>query len=788
MPLGERLVRWSRREPALAWTTALATVAVLAVAVLGVVFGITSARQAHNEYELRKGAEASEEKAKRHAQEASRAEEAANELTKLEKDARGDVVRESERARKAEGDAKEALAKIEVLLQETEKARAAVQKALHEANRDRYFQQIRLAERELRDGQQSRALELLANCPDPKDVPRGWEWQHLAYEAQRERRRVQEVHALAFRPPEGKWLAWASSDNRVILRRRIANNPTKQDLVVLKVPETVTCLAFSARGDYLGVGTAAGTILVWKLGTANPPAEPPIAFQERRHVGRVQMLAFSPDPAYPVLASAGSDRSVNLIALEGRREAQQFKNAHSAPITWLAFDPTGNNLLTASADTRLRYWATDTGANQINPFENFTAANFHPLGQYLVLAKVGGPMNVHDGKTRQLLWPFRGHLRDVCDLVLRRNLVLSLDEEGIAKVWEIKKDVGPLERTTVRSLGGAALSQDEAYLAWLDSPDTLLLRVLGSGQSLEWNFHSGKNATGSDRPQKLDSYPEFVHSVAWSPKGDRLLTGSSVGRAGVNKLEGGQFRLWDVASGQLVDHSPIQEDSVWTVACNQKGQLAWAGRGATISRLDKPIEGKVVTLATNHKGDVNRLAFSPDGLLASAGSEGTILIWTPANQVRHRLQVAEPVQVVVFSPPDGRLLASGDEKGNVVLWDPASGEKVNTLRLPGDGRVNGLAFSPNGQWLAGCSDRGPIHLWEVKSGQLIRSLAGHGNGTLGLAFSPDGQRLASTGRDKTVRLWEPASGREVLALPGRTGSALLDRLQPGRPAPGRGYR
>jgi WD40 repeat protein len=192
-------------------------------------------------------------------------------------------------------------------------------------------------------------------------------------------------------------------------------------------------------------------------------------------------------------------------------------------------------------------------------------------------------------------------------------------------------------------------------------------------------------------------------------------------------------------------------------------------RGALLSLASRPpYSGRLP-----HAGMVKDVAFNADGtLLATAGQDGTIIVWDVARRAeRARLAGHEdPVRSVAFSP-DGTLLASGGLGGNVVLWDVRAGTVL--ARLPGGhrARVGGVAFSPDGAVVASIGEDERILLWRVSSRAPLGELAGHGGNVSDLAFAPDGQVLASAGDDGAVAVWDVRRRARTATL--RTGPLEL---------------
>ena len=175
------------------------------------------------------------------------------------------------------------------------------------------------------------------------------------------------------------------------------------------------------------------------------------------------------------------------------------------------------------------------------------------------------------------------------------------------------------------------------------------------------------------------------------------------------------------------------------------------------------------------------MAFNPDGTtLASGGDDDTIRLWDPKtgeqklvltgdevalmddqiSEIRNSLTGRKKGQVnsVAFSP-DGKTLVSGGRDGNhqdgyqpVRLWDVKTGEEKDTL-IRQLHTVKSVAFSPDGTMLAGGS-LDNVYLWDLKTGEQKEVFHGHKDSVYSVAFSPDGTTLASGSRDGTVLLWD----------------------------------
>ncbi len=181
---------------------------------------------------------------------------------------------------------------------------------------------------------------------------------------------------------------------------------------------------------------------------------------------------------------------------------------------------------------------------------------------------------------------------------------------------------------------------------------------------------------------------------------------------------------------------------------------------------------EIETFLHMDEGDVQSLAFRPDGKVLAAGYDvyfgssggGVVLFDTTSRQRIQASPLAVPegsVESLAFSP-DGKVLAVGygahvgSSSSGVVLFHAASGQRLPTQPRPvTKGDVTSVAFSPDGEVLAaGHSGRdggGGVMLFDLTSRQAFGNdrLAVIEGDVLSVAFSLDGKILAAgcTGKD-----------------------------------------
>ena len=187
----------------------------------------------------------------------------------------------------------------------------------------------------------------------------------------------------------------------------------------------------------------------------------------------------------------------------------------------------------------------------------------------------------------------------------------------------------------------------------------------------------------------IDGQHSSVRTIAYSTEGNTLASTSGYG-----------IDLWDVDS---LSHKETLEVKVNQSELASIGSLAFSPDYRTIActqwksiinLLDWTTE-EIKHQLEGHTEGIRSIAFSSDGMLASAGSDHTIRIWNTVNgeQIHKLVEDAGKVFSVAFSP-DNLTLASGGFNGVVHLWDVTTGEQKLTIPKTGNGLS--IAYSSDG--------------------------------------------------------------------------------------------
>ena len=405
-----------------------------------------------------------------------------------------------------------------------------------------------------------------------------------------------------------------------------------------------------------------------------------------------------------------------------------------------------------------------------------------PDGERVVTGGCEGVIRVWDSTTGDALTQFTGHSDQV------NTLAFSPDGRWIASGGRDKT----LRLWDSRTGSQRILEQGEQYVNCVRfSPDGT--RLVAGGQSKILTF---RDVPGGQITHATPAHQREISCVAYRPDGKQVVSGELL-----NPLVGNcRIRIWDAATGRSIRELARHPGAVLSVAFSPGGRRI--ATGSTISRAGKDAQGTLrifdsetgdeLLSLRGHEGFVDDLAFSPDGtLLASAGvprtpafameSDRTLKIWDATTGAELCTYSAHDRggRAVVWSPDASRVFSAGMD-GRLKAWPSTTPPEARVLRGH-TGSVLRIAFSPDGKRIASSGAQGEgnrpvdeapdnsVRVWDLETGSQMLVLAEHKSAVLGLAWSPDGKHVASGGADETIRVWDSRTGARRLLLADQDG-------------------
>ncbi|MBI3865147.1 MAG: PQQ-binding-like beta-propeller repeat protein [Planctomycetia bacterium] len=635
---------------------------------------------------------------------------------------------------------------------------------------------------------------------------------------------------LAF-SPNGKQIA-AVAANDAFPMVVIFDVKSVVPVMELKVPDAelsrTSCVAFSPDGKKLLWGESDGTLALWDL------AEDKLLFREKLHSAQVNDAIYSPRGDVVATCSASGEvdlreandltEPVRLINVgepklrgkaAGQEKAAAASDGRGGGEYVLAFTPQGKQLVVGSkGDGQIFVWnvadgefdrkvelAHGTGRDSFNPSLNSLAIT--PDGRQIMSA---GQRTVPREQTKLKHVPKNVNLSQVHFWDFKsgkRASVLNGDEDygfGYAALSPNGKTVaiGDFSRLNFREVGSGKLIRSIPLPGWwgrqpVFSPDGELVAIADNN-----TIGLFETATGR-RLHHDDTTPiGGVRAAAWSPAGDRIVTG----------YYDGCIRVWDAQSGALVwrrELAPVISLSGWHAGPAFVGFSPDGNSIVVAGRRDEPVEfqngiiviydaltgnprreiplieirngalsgdGKTIVAATNHGG------IHETHLHAFDVATGKSLFVTPPKEQRAGLWDAKEMRF----RPDSQTLVVVTGGGDIYQFDASTGQQRNKVladyRTPeqiqaGRPREPQLwcgTLSADGKTLVSSSAEW-VYVWDVDTGAMrIQMRHPHDHGCH-LCLAPDGKTLATSdlqyagdyGTD-TIRLYDIENGDVLLTL------------------------
>ena len=445
---------------------------------------------------------------------------------------------------------------------------------------------------------------------------------------------------------------------------------------------------------------------------------------------------------------------------------------HTEAIYAAALSPRGDLMLTGSGDQTAKLWDVNTGREvKTLPVKGSyaLAVAWTPDGKRaLVGGNNYGILYLWDAATGRILREM-DHPNDVISIAVSADGKRALTGSGdnLVRAWNLET--------------GALIRQmDDDPTPSRDKDATREPRFVA------WNG-DGKKSVALTQDKRLMQHDVATGKLLDSRDLDFVPVGLSRDARFALGSDEDALIIWDVNAARAtarfeMPHAQWQAASA--AALSPDGKLVAAGSNGGEVRVWDVATSRLVATWTAHNERVMSLSWSEDGqFLTSAGFNKVTRLWKTAalgnaqtREVRAFRGYSLPIERLLISPDGRSMLArtnefnfsNGDGTNTLQLSDIATGRRLARWQVPGLPRA--LAWSRDSRRvLVSTSTLGAepgLFLFDVGANAPLREYKGFSEEISSLAWSADGSRFLSGGYISVVRLWNADSSAPVAQFKG----------------------
>lgn len=496
------------------------------------------------------------------------------------------------------------------------------------------------------------------------------------------------------------------------------------------IPEHIsnTSLAISKDGKFLAVGSGKGLISVLNaenmelIKTVNPCPEK-----------KISSLAFSPDGTR--LASCCSNSGC-LIDISSGTVISTLKG-HTDVVSSVYFSPDGKYLITGSRDGKVKFWDPTSGSEIriiLDVGYKIYAIQYSPDSRFVYTVGTSTQISQYDLNTKKETGIFAPYGDAINSLVITdNNMLVAGSWDKRIKMFDLSGNKGVVSWIAHdKEIYDAKISPNGQYLVSGSFDKMVKIWNLSTRQLIR-QYGPYKQRVGSfffvNNKQVMGAIGE-AKVAFWSIDEQKALTKSieknnypSVSACCLSNdknfwllgMGDGFTWMWDENNKSL----PPQFDDRFGGYINAVAisptethfALATSKQGLQLHKLDRKWV-RSAEVVFSGRGDVDAVAFSPDGSMLAGESENNVIcIWNvnTGEKLRELKGHNDKVLALTFSK-DGKFLYTTGKDSRIIIWDTQFGTYLGTLFLLGEN--DWVVVTPNGYFDA--SPNGMKQLYYVQ--------------------------------------------------------------------------
>lgn len=311
--------------------------------------------------------------------------------------------------------------------------------------------------------------------------------------------------------------------------------------------------------------------------------------------------------------------------------------------------------------------------------------------------------------------------------------IISVSEDKTVRVWNAH--TGEMLKKFESEIGDGSKGM---FYASDVSPDGSLLAVAGYTVTPDNQIYIAIiDLNKGIQVATALGHKDVINSLAFTGNGKYLVSGSNDGTLKVWKVDAATPMYSQELS--IETGAPVKYLAMNLV--NMDVAIALEGKSEvsiySLAILEKGGSKFNPRFWKKHLGEVNKLAYSSDGMyLASSSYDKEFFLWSSTGSVIKQWSRDASVNAIAFSH-DSKILVGLDDTGHGISYGVPEGNKFTDFRGH-DNAVFAAVFSPldNGSYQVASAggNNNEIYLWNPINGKALRKVKGKGSAIHDLAF------------------------------------------------------